>query len=137
MHDASAYDCCPGVPHEPTVPAALDAHPLVLEQYVPGAVELRRDDYVKDGNGTFLSKAERGRRGGLRTSALACAEAARGRAYALAWRARMKPYFDALYGPEPTSGLRGDVRQQGLSFARRWRERPRAAIGHIPFGRER
>lgn len=27
-------------------------------------------------------------------------KAAEGKAYALAWRARMKPYFDALYGPD-------------------------------------
>lgn len=26
--------------------------------------------------------------------------AAEGKAFALAWRARMKPYFDALYGPD-------------------------------------
>lgn len=29
------------------------------------------------------------------------ARAAEGRAFALAWRARTKPYFDAIYGPEP------------------------------------
>jgi hypothetical protein len=48
----------------------------------------------------------------------------------------MKPYFDALYGPEPAT-LRADVRQQGLAFARRWRARPRVVIGHMPFARER
>lgn len=33
------------------------------------------------------------------------ARVAEGRAYALAWRARMKPYFDTVYGPDPNSTL--------------------------------
>lgn len=40
---------------------------------------------------------------------------------ARAWRARMKPYFDALYGPEPPRADTGE-RERGEAFARRWRE---------------
>jgi hypothetical protein len=128
MRDASAHNLHPAVPHEPTVPAALDAHPLVLEQNLPGAARRGRGiGGVKDGNGISPPSAvEFGRRGGLASAAKHRAARAEGLAFARAWRLRMKPYFDALYGPDV--GLRGDKRQQGLRFARAWRDRPRAGV---------
>lgn len=64
------------------------------------------------------------------------AERRRGLAYARAWRERMRPYFDAIYGADTP---RGDVwrRLIGLERARRWRrEQPAKAMLDAIYGAE-
>ena len=68
-------------------------------------------------------------------------EAARGRNFARAWRARMKPFFDAIYGPErAASGTplsQSEEAKRGRDFAARWRrEQPHRGLLDFLYGPE-
>ena len=68
-------------------------------------------------------------------------EAARGRNFARAWRARMKPFFDAIYGLErAASGTplsQSEEAKRGRAFAARWRrECPYGALLDSLYGKE-
>jgi hypothetical protein len=68
-------------------------------------------------------------------------EAARGRAFAAAWRDRQHPILDAIYGPDrpPAGALLGQREEadRGRRLAARWRaDRPHAALLDRLYGKE-
>lgn len=90
---------------------------------------------------TALARQHAGLRGRFPTRAERADKAHRC-AEARAWRARMRPFFDALYGPEVrdrTGGYHGSAteRARGLAFAARWRrEQPHKAMLDAIYGAE-